>query len=101
MSNARQQCAKSRLKDNSSSVLDVMTILILNSVNIKLAMFCLFLLQPNYTAVAETCNTFRVYGDIMDAFQSIGSITGWYMTNPGHFLEVVKPGSFTDADMVS
>jgi len=37
----------------------------------------------------------------MDSFQSIGSITSWYVDNPGHFLEVVKPGSFTDADMVS
>jgi len=57
--------------------------------------------QPNYTAVAETCNSFRVYGDIMDSFQSIGSITSWYVDDPGHFLDVVKPGSFTDADMVS
>lgn len=56
--------------------------------------------KPNYTAIAETCNTFRVYGDIMDSFQSIGSITSWYADNTGHFLEVVKPGSFTDADML-
>ena len=60
----------------------------------------MILFQPNYTAVAETCNTFRVYGDIMDSFQSIGSITSWYVDDPGQFLDVVRPGSFTDADMV-
>ena len=59
------------------------------------------ILQPNYTLIAATCNTFRVYGDIYDAAQSIGSIVGWYGENPGNFSDVVAPGSFTDADMVS
>ena len=56
--------------------------------------------QPNYTAVAETCNTFRVYGDIYDSFQSIESIMSWYADDDGQFIEVAGPGSFTDADMV-
>src|SRR6218665_500733 len=58
------------------------------------------LLQPNYTAVAETCNTFRVYGDIYDSFQSIRSITGWYGDNEGDFASVAGPGNWNDPDEV-
>lgn len=50
--------------------------------------------------MAEACNTFRVYGDIDDAYQSIMSITNWYGDDPGNFSQVAGPGSFCDADMV-
>jgi hypothetical protein len=56
---------------------------------------------PNYTAVAETCNTFRVYGDIYDSFESIRSVIGWYGGNEGNFSSVAAPGSFNDADMIT
>ena len=59
------------------------------------------MLQPNYTHVAEWCNTFRVYGDIYDGMQNIMSVVNWYGDNQGHFLESAGPGHFTDADMVS
>lgn len=54
--------------------------------------------KPNYTAVAETCNIFRVYGDIYDSFQSIRSITSWYGNNEGDFASVAGPGNFNDPD---
>jgi hypothetical protein len=56
--------------------------------------------KPNYSAIAETCNTFRAYGDIYDSFESIRSITGWYASNEGNFLDVVQPGIYSDADML-
>ena len=58
-------------------------------------------MQANYTAVAETCNTFRVYGDIWDSYESIRSITNWYGDDEGNFSLVAGPGSWNDADMVS
>ena len=56
--------------------------------------------QPNYTAIAETCNTFRAYGDIYDAYQSIGSVLNWYGDDVGNFSQVTGPGRFADGDMV-
>ena len=52
------------------------------------------------TAVAETCNTFRAYGDIYDNFQSIFSIVNYYADDPDNFSRVAGPGNFNDADMV-
>ena len=46
------------------------------------------------------CNSWRVYGDIDDAWQSMTSIIGWYGENPGNFTEVAGPGAWNDADMV-
>ncbi|CAD5122803.1 DgyrCDS11209 [Dimorphilus gyrociliatus] len=57
--------------------------------------------KPNYTAVAEACNTFRVYGDIYDARQSIMSVVNWYGENPGGFLNVSGPGHWSDGDMIT
>ncbi|ELT96522.1 hypothetical protein CAPTEDRAFT_183492 [Capitella teleta] len=56
--------------------------------------------KANYTAVAETCNTFRVYGDIWDNYESIQSISKWYADDEGNFSAVAAPGSFNDADML-
>ena len=61
---------------------------------------CLFY-QPNMTAVAETCNTFRAYGDIWDNFQSIYSILSYYGNDAENFSHVAGPGHYNDADMVS
>ena len=60
-----------------------------------------FCFQPNYTQVAETCNTWRVYGDIYDAWQSIMSIVNYYGYNPGDFIGAAGPGKWNDADMVT
>ena len=61
----------------------------------------LFTFQPNYTQVASVCNSWRVYGDIDDAWQSITSIINWYGDNQGNFTQVAGPGQWNDADMVS
>lgn len=56
--------------------------------------------KPNYKQVADVCNTWRVYGDIDDAWQSITSILGWYGDNHGNFTQVSGPGRWNDADMI-
>lgn len=57
--------------------------------------------QPNYKEVAKYCNSWRVYGDIWDAWESITSIIYWYGDNPGNFTQVAGPGQWNDGDMVS
>ena len=63
-------------------------------------MLCWSFSQPNYTAIAETCNTFRVYGDIYNSYASVGTVLNYYGDDVGNFSQVTGPGSFADGDMV-
>lgn len=59
------------------------------------------LFQPDYKAIAKSCNIWRNYNDIQDSWESVASIIKFYGDNKLEFAEVAKPGQFNDPDMVN
>lgn len=57
-------------------------------------------LQPNYTAVRETCNQWRNYADVYDSWSSIKSIAEWTALHQDIVVPVAGPGGWNDPDMV-
>uniref|UniRef100_A0A2A4JKI6 Alpha-galactosidase n=1 Tax=Heliothis virescens TaxID=7102 RepID=A0A2A4JKI6_HELVI len=55
---------------------------------------------PNYTAIAETCNIWRNYGDIQNSWSSVVNIMKWFGDNQDIFAHVAGPGNFNDPDML-
>ena len=53
--------------------------------------------QPNYTAVASTCNLWRTGDDVDDSWHSVSSIIDFYAGNQGGFAQVAEPGIFAHA----
>ena len=37
-------------------------------------------IEPNYTAIAASCNLWRNYDDIDDEWDSVNTIISWYVT---------------------
>lgn len=51
-----------------------------------------FHIQPNYTAVAKTCNLWRNTNDIDDRFESVHSVIDIYAENKGSYTQIAGPG---------
>lgn len=60
----------------------------------------MLLIQPNYTAIAESCNLWRNYDDISLSWASIQSIINWYDHNQNVMIPINGPGQWNDPDMV-
>lgn len=59
------------------------------------------LLQPNYTAIINTCNLWRNFDDIQDSWQSVASVIDHYGDNQDVIIANAGPGHWNDPDMVS
>jgi alpha-N-acetylgalactosaminidase len=58
-------------------------------------------IQPNYPAVAKTCNLYRNNGDVSDSWDSISSIIDFYGDNSQEFSKYNGPGNWMDPDMLT
>lgn len=56
--------------------------------------------QPNYTAIRETCNHWRNSEDVFDSWSSIKSISAWTADYQDTIVPVAGPGGWNDPDMV-
>ncbi|PZC83104.1 hypothetical protein B5X24_HaOG208577 [Helicoverpa armigera] len=56
--------------------------------------------SPNYTAIAESCNIWRNYGDIQNNWQSVVNIMNWFGEHQDDFAHIAGPGNFNDPDML-
>ncbi|KAG8227457.1 hypothetical protein J437_LFUL015843 [Ladona fulva] len=57
-------------------------------------------IRPNYTAIIETCNLWRNYGDIQDSWDSVLSIVEFYALTQDEIVEYAGPGHWNDPDML-
>lgn len=57
-------------------------------------------MQPNYTAIRETCNHWRNSADVLDSWSSIQSISAWTLDYQDMIVPVAGPGGWNDPDMV-
>lgn len=57
-------------------------------------------INPNYTAIAESCNLWRNYDDIDDEWNSINTIVNWFASQQDTLSVVHGPGSWNDPDML-
>ncbi|XP_021376495.1 alpha-N-acetylgalactosaminidase-like isoform X1 [Mizuhopecten yessoensis] len=56
--------------------------------------------HPDYKAVAENCNIFRIFNDIDDSWDSVTSVINFYGQDKYNFSGVAGPGNFNDPDML-
>lgn len=56
--------------------------------------------QPNYTAIRETCNHWRNSADVLDSWSSIKSILAWTADYQDTIVPAAGPGGWNDPDMV-
>jgi hypothetical protein len=56
--------------------------------------------KPNYSAIAQTCNLWRNWGDIDDSWDSVYSIVQWFGDNQDRLSPFHGPGHWNDPDMV-
>lgn len=56
--------------------------------------------QPNYTAIRETCNHWRNFGDVYDSWSSIKSILEWTASHQDIIVSSAGPGGWNDPDML-
>lgn len=57
-------------------------------------------LQPNYTAIRETCNHWRNFNDVYDSWTSVKSILDWTAAHQDIIVPSAGPGGWNDPDMV-
>lgn len=57
-------------------------------------------LQPDLKLVAEHCNTYRVYDDIEDGWESLKALVKYYGDNGRSFVNYSGPGNWNDPDQV-
>lgn len=60
----------------------------------------LFYFQPNYTAIAQSCNLWRNFDDIQDSWASVESIIDYYGNNQDVIVPIAGPGHWNDPDML-
>ncbi|KAI5642971.1 alpha galactosidase A domain-containing protein [Phthorimaea operculella] len=56
--------------------------------------------RPNYTAISQTCNTWRVLGDIEDSWHVLSNVIDWYGNNQDRIAPNAGPGHWNDPDML-
>ena len=49
-------------------------------------------IEPNYTRIAQYCNLWRNYGDIDDNWDSVKSISDWYVSKYANLSLAHGPG---------
>lgn len=59
-----------------------------------------FCLQPNYTAIRETCNHWRNFADVYDSWGSVKTILEWTAAHQDIIVPSAGPGGWNDPDMV-
>lgn len=59
------------------------------------------LLQPDYKAIDETCNHFRVYRDIIDSWESLQDNIKFFGDHSRELANYSGPGHWIDPDQVS
>ncbi|CAF3704202.1 unnamed protein product [Rotaria sp. Silwood1] len=57
-------------------------------------------MKPNYSAIAQTCNLWRNWGDIDDSWDSVYSIIQWFGDNQDRLSSFHGPGHWNDPDMI-
>ncbi|XP_038055702.1 alpha-N-acetylgalactosaminidase-like [Patiria miniata] len=55
---------------------------------------------PNFTQIAEYCNSFRDYADIQDSWVQILKIVDWFAENQAVLYNASGPGGYNDADFI-
>lgn len=60
----------------------------------------MYLFQPNYTEIAQSCNLWRNYDDISLSWKSVQGIIDWYSLHQDEMIPVNGPGQWNDPDMV-
>ncbi|XP_038055701.1 alpha-N-acetylgalactosaminidase-like [Patiria miniata] len=55
---------------------------------------------PNFTEIAEYCNSFRNIGDIQDTWDRVLSIIDWFAENQAVLYKATGPGGFNDGDFI-
>ena len=61
----------------------------------------LFILQPNYTSIINTCNLWRNFDDIQDSWNSVERTIDYYGDQQDVIIANAGPGHWNDPDMVS
>lgn len=64
-------------------------------------MISVFFFQSNYTKLSETCNLWRNWDDIDDAWSNVTNILDWFSKNQDRLAKFSGPGHWNDPDMVS
>jgi len=57
-------------------------------------------MNPNYTAIVETCNLWRNFDDIDDSWASVETIIDYYAGNQTFMVPHAGPGHWNDPDMI-
>nr|XP_053645018.1 alpha-N-acetylgalactosaminidase-like isoform X1 [Cherax quadricarinatus] len=57
-------------------------------------------MQPNYTAIINTCNLWRNFDDIQDSWESVQRIIDYYGDNQDDIVPNAGPGHWNDPDML-
>ena len=73
--------------------------------NLRIGVFLILLskhskLKVNLTAIAKTCNSWRIWGDINDSWASVSSIIDFMARNQDRLIPFAGPGHWNDPDMV-
>jgi len=57
-------------------------------------------INPDYNAIAKTCNLFRNFNDVYDSWDDILNIIDFYASNQDLFTKYNGPGQWFDPDML-
>ncbi|XP_022091575.1 alpha-N-acetylgalactosaminidase-like isoform X2 [Acanthaster planci] len=56
--------------------------------------------SPNFTEIAEYCNSFRDYGDIQDDWNVVLHVIDWFAEHQAVLYNASGPGGYNDADFI-
>ncbi|KAG1698135.1 Alpha-N-acetylgalactosaminidase [Nymphon striatum] len=57
-------------------------------------------MKPNFTAIAEHCNIWRLYDDIQDSWDSVLGIINYFGDHQDILIAAAGPGHWNDPDMI-
>lgn len=57
-------------------------------------------LQCNFSAIRESCNMWRNYWDVQDAWSSVRGILAYFQKHGSFVRKYAGPGGWNDPDMV-
>ena len=60
-----------------------------------------YIFQPNYTSIINTCNLWRNFDDIQDSWNSVERTIDYYGDQQDVIIANAGPGHWNDPDMVS
>jgi len=56
--------------------------------------------NPNYTEIAQYCNSFRDYADMQDSWSVVLNIIDWFAKHQSVLYKASGPGGYNDADFI-